>query len=85
MSASGLTSDTDVAVTKRLDRRWSVPRSLQLPLPATAAVVYLGVRVLGLLFAAFLLRHGAYRQAHGSLELWTTEGDGSFYRAIAAH
>jgi len=49
------------------------------------AVVYLGVRVLGLLFAAFLLRHGAYRQAHGSLELWTTEGDGSFYRAIAAH
>ena len=31
MSASGLTSDTDVAVTKRLDRRWSVPRSLQLP------------------------------------------------------
>jgi hypothetical protein len=85
MSASGLTSDTDVAVTKRLDRRWSVPRSLQLPLPATAAVVYLGVRVLGLLFAAFLLRHGAYRQAHGSLGLWTTEGDGSFYRAIAAH
>jgi len=85
MSASGLTSDTDVAVTERLDRRWSVPRSLQLPLPATAAVVYLGVRVLGLLFAAFLLRHGAYRQAHGSLGLWTTEGDGSFYRAIAAH
>lgn len=85
MSASGLTSDTDVAVTKRLDRRWFVPRSLQLPLPATAAVVYLGVRVLGLLFAAFLLRHGAYRQAHGSLELWTTEGDGNFYQAIAAH
>ena len=85
MSASGLTSDTDVAVTKRLDRRWPVLRSLRLPLPATAAVVYLGVRVLGLLFAAFLLRHGAYRQAHGSLELWTTEGDGSFYRAIAVH
>jgi hypothetical protein len=80
-----LTSDTDVAVTERLDRRWSVPRSLQLPLPATAAVVYLGVRVLGLLFAAFLLRHGAYRRAHGSLERWITEGDGSFYRAIAAH
>jgi hypothetical protein len=85
MSASRLTSDTDVAVTERLDRRWSVPRSLQLPLPATAAVVYLGVRVLGLLFAAFLLRHGAYRRAHGSLERWITEGDGSFYRAIAAH
>lgn len=65
MSASGLTSDNDVAVTERLDRRWSVPRSLQLPLPATAAVVYLGVRVLGLLFAAFLLRHGAYRRARG--------------------
>ena len=85
MSASGLTSDTDVAVTERLDRRWSVPRSLQLPLPATAAVVYLGVRVLGLLFTAFLLRHGAYWRAHGSLEWWTTAGDGSFYRAIAAH
>ncbi len=85
MSASGLTSDTDVAVTERRNRRWSVPRSLQLPLPATAAVVYLGIRVLGLLFAAFLLRHGAFRRAHGSLEQWITEGDGSFYRAIAAH
>ena len=85
MSASGLTSDTDVAVPGRLGRRWSLPRSVRLPLPATAAVVYLGIRMLGLGVVAFLLRHGAYQRAHLSLERWITEGDGSFYRAIAAH
>jgi hypothetical protein len=85
MSASGLTSDTDVAVPGRLARRWSLPRSVRLPLPATAALVYLGIRVLQLIVVAFLLRHGAYQRAHVSLEQWITGGDGVFYRAIAAH
>jgi len=85
MSASGLTSDTDVAVPERLDRRWSLPRSGWFQLPATAAVVYLGIRVLELAVVAFLLRHGAYQRAHVSLEQWILGGDGGFYRAIAAH
>jgi hypothetical protein len=85
MSASGLTSDTDVAVPGRLAWRWSLPRSVRLPLPATAAVVYLGIRVLQLIVVAFLLRHGAYQRAHVSLEQWIIGGDGAFYRAIAAH
>jgi hypothetical protein len=85
MSASGLTSDTDVAVPERLGRRWSLPRPVRLPLPATAAVVYLGIRVLGLAVVAFLLRHGAYQQAHLSLEQWIIGGDGGFYRLIATH
>ena len=85
MSVSGLTSDTDVAVPGRLGPRWPLPRSVRLPLPATAAVIYLGIRVLGLGVVAFLLRHGAYRRAHLSLEQLIIGGDGGFYRAIAAH
>jgi Mannosyltransferase (PIG-V) len=85
MSASGLTSDTDVAVPERLGRRRSLPRPARLPVPATAAVVYLGTRVLGLAVVAFLLRRGAYQRAHLSLEQWITGGDGGFYRSIAAH
>jgi hypothetical protein len=85
MSGSGLTSDTDVAVLRRLGWRWSLPWSVRLPLPATAAVVYLGIRALGLVVVAFLLRHGAYQRAHVSLEQWIIGGDGAFYRSIAAH
>ena len=85
MSASGLTPDTDVAVPERPARRWSLPRSVQLPPPAIAAVVYLGIRVLQLAVVAFLLRHGAFQRAHVSLEQWIIGGDGVFFRAIAAH
>jgi hypothetical protein len=84
MSGSGLTSDTDVAVPGRPAQRWSLPLSVRLPLPATAAVVYLGIRALGLVVVAFLLRHGAYQRAHLSLEQWIIGGDGTFYRSIAA-
>jgi Mannosyltransferase (PIG-V) len=85
MSASELTSDTDVAVPGRPAHRWSLPRSVLLPLPATAAVIYLGIRVLQLMVVAFLLRHGAYQRAHVSLEQWIIGGDGVFFRSIAAH
>ncbi|MGH3154075.1 MAG: hypothetical protein ACRDOB_25565, partial [Streptosporangiaceae bacterium] len=80
-----MTSDTDVAVPERIDRRWSLPWPGWLQLPAIAAVVYLGIRVLELAVVAFLLRHGAYQRAHLSLEQWILGGDGGFYRAIAAH
>jgi len=85
MSASGLRSDTDVAVPGQPGRRWSLQWPVRLPLPATAAIVYLGIRVLGLAVVAFLLRHGAYQRAHMSLEQWIIGGDGAFYRSIAAH
>jgi hypothetical protein len=85
MSASELTSDTDVAVPGRPAWRWSVPPSARLPPPATAAVIYLGIRGLQLIVVALLLRHGAYQRAHLSLEQWIIGGDGAFYRAIAAH
>jgi hypothetical protein len=58
---------------------------VRLPLLASAAVVYLSIRVLGLAVVAFLLRHGAYQRAHVSLEQWIIGGDGAFYRSIAAH
>jgi len=89
-----MTSETDVAAPGRPTRRWPgwpptrrwpVPPSGRLPLPATAAVVYLGIRGLQLGVVAFLLRHGAYQRAHVSLEQWIIGGDGAFYRAIAAH
>ena len=85
MSGSELTSDSDVAVPGRPAQRWSLPQSVRLTLPATAAVVYLGIRALGLVVVAFLLRHGAYQRAHLSLEQWIIGGDGTFYRSIAAH
>ena len=85
MSVSGLTSETDVAVPKRLSRHWSLPRPVRLPLPTAAVAVYLGIRALGLGVVAFLLRHGAYQRAHLSFGQWVIGGDGAYYRAIAAH
>ena len=41
--------------------------------------------MLGLLIAAFLLRHGDFRQPNGSLEQLIIGGDGGFYRYAAAH
>src|SRR5450755_562835 len=91
MSTSGLTSDTDdVAGPGRLPAdsargRWSIPQALRVPLPAAAIGVYAGIRVLGLMIAAFLLRHGDFRQPNGSLDQLVIGGDGGFYRLVAAH
>jgi len=94
MSTSGLTSDTDdIAEPGRLPAdsargRWSIPSIPQAPrvsLPAAAIGVYAGIRVLGLMMAAFLLRHGAFRHPNGSLDHLIIGGDGGFYRLVAAH
>ena len=94
MSTSGLTSDTDdVAGPGRLPAdsargRWSIPsipQALRVPLPAAGIGVYAGTRLLGLMIAAFLLRHGEFRQPNGSLDQLIIGGDGGFYRSVAAH
>jgi hypothetical protein len=94
MSTSGLTSDTDdVAGPGRLPAdsargRWSIPsipQALRVPLPAAGIGVYAGIRLLSLMIAAFLLRHGEFRQPNGSLDQLIIGGDGGFYRSVAAH
>ena len=94
MSTSGFTSDTeDFAGAGQLPAdsargRWPIPPNPQarrVPLPVAAIGVYAGIRVLGLLVAAFLLRHGDFRQSNWSLEQLIIGGDGGFYRYAAAH
>ena len=91
MSPSGITPDTDDAVaTGQLTqdaaaRRWSIPAPSRLPLPAVGVMIYAGIRLLSLVTAVFMLRHGTYRQRGVSLTQWITGGDGGYYRAIAAH
>ncbi|MGH3200177.1 MAG: mannosyltransferase family protein [Streptosporangiaceae bacterium] len=68
--------------------RWSIPsipQALRVPLPAAGIGVYAGIRVLGLMIAAFLLRHGEFRQSNRSLDQLIIGGDGGFYRLVAAH
>ena len=93
MSTSGFTSDTDdFAGQAQLPAdsargRWPIPpnpRARRVPLPAAAIGVYAGIRVLGLLIAAFLLRHGDFQPGR-SLEQLIIGGDGGFYRYAAAH
>jgi hypothetical protein len=91
MSLSGITSKTgDIAARGQPDpdstaRRWSIPEPPQFPLPAFGAMIYAGIRLLGLVVTIFLLRHGTFRQRGVSLTQWITGGDGGYYRAIAAH
>lgn len=91
MSTSGLTSDTDDAARPgRLPvdsarGRWSIPQAFRIPLPAAGIGVYVAIRVLGLMIAAFLLRHGEFRKKHVSLDQMIIGGDGGFYRYAAAH
>ena len=91
MSPFGITSGTDdVAAGGRLDpdstaRRWSLSAPSPFPLPAAAAMIYAGIRLLGLVVTVFLLQHGKFRKRGVSLAQWVTRGDGGYYRAIAAH
>lgn len=91
MSPSGTTPDTDdAAAIGQLEqdaaaRRWPIPVLPRFPLPAAAVVIYVGIRLLGLVVTVFLLRHGKFRQRGVSLTQWVTGGDGGYYRTIAAH
>jgi Mannosyltransferase (PIG-V) len=91
MPPFGVTSGTDdVAARGRPDpdstaRRWSLPEPRRLPPPAVGAMIYVGIRLLSLIVTVFLLRHGTFRQRGVSLTQWVIGGDGSYYRAIAAH
>jgi hypothetical protein len=66
-------------------RRWAIRMPSRLPVPAAGALIYAGIRVISLVVAAFLLRHGKYRLPGWSLVRWMRSSDGGHYRAIAAH
>ena len=57
----------------------------QLPLPAVGALIYAGIRLISVLLAAFMLKHGKYQDRGWSLLRWMRSSDGGHYRAIAAH
>ena len=62
MSPSGTTPDTDdAAAIAQLDqdaaaRRWSVPELPRFPLPAAGVVIYVGIRLLGLVVTVAEIR-----------------------------
>jgi hypothetical protein len=91
MSLHGADPDIDAAAPpgperdSRAGRRWPVPDPPRLSLPVAGALIYAGIRTLSVLIAAFLLRHGQYRQRGGSLVRWMSSSDGGHYQAIAAH
>ena len=61
------------------------PAPPRLPLALTGALIFAGIRLLGVAVAAFMLRHGNYRLRHWSLVRWMEAADGGHYRAIAIH
>ena len=95
MSRSGVNLDTgDPAASSQPDRdtgagrRWSLrslPPPPRLPLPLAGALIFAGIRVLGVAVAAFMLQHGHYAMRHWSLVRWMEAADGGHYRAIAVH
>jgi hypothetical protein len=86
MSLSGVHSDLeDAPAPAGPRRRWAIPVPSRLPVPAAGALSYAGIRVISLVMAAFLLRHGKYRLRGWSLIRWMRSSDGGHYRSIAAH
>ena len=91
MSLSGVNPDIDDAPgparpePSGTRRRWSVPSLPRLSLPVTGMLIFAGIRVLSVAFAAFLLGHDQYRLRHWSLVRWMRSSDGGHYGAIAAH
>jgi Mannosyltransferase (PIG-V) len=55
------------------------------PLPLYGALTFAGIRLIGLAVAAFLLRHGRFRQLHASLPDLLRSWDAGRYLLIAAH
>ena len=97
MSLHGVNPDVDAAAPpepdrdsrdsrgSRAGRRWPIPEPPRLSLPVAGVLIYAGIRALSVLIAAFLLRHGQYRQRGGSLVRWMSSSDGGHYQAIAGH
>jgi hypothetical protein len=91
MSLPHVTPDADaVAVPTRPEpagagRRWSVPELPRLWLPLTGIVIFAAIRVLSVVIAALILRHGKFHAARWSLARWLGAADGGHYRDIAAH
>ena len=93
MSLSGVNSDIDDAVPARPEpdsgpgtgRRWPLPEPPQLPLGLQGALIYAGLRLLGVAITALMLQHGQYGLRHWSLIRWMRSSDGGHYTAIAAH
>jgi hypothetical protein len=85
MSRSGVNLNTDDPVAPGPDPDPPLPEARRLPLPLTGALIYAGLRVLGVVIAAFLLRRGRYLRRHWSLVRWMRSADGGHYRAIALH
>jgi Mannosyltransferase (PIG-V) len=91
MSLSGVNPDIDDSPVPAqpepsgTGRRWSVTRPPRLSLPVTGMLIFAGIRVLSVAFAAFLLGHGKYQLRQWSLVRWMKSSDGGHYTAIAAH
>jgi len=83
MSRSGVNLNTDDPVAPGLDPDPPLPEARRLPPPLTGALIYAGLRVLGVVIAAFLLRRGRYRRRHWSLLRLLRAADGGHYEAIA--
>jgi hypothetical protein len=63
----------------------ALPEPPRLPLALTGALIYAGIRVLGVAVAAVMLQHGSYRLRHWSVVRWMKAADGGHYQAIAIH
>lgn len=90
MSRSGVNLDTAATTSApaRPDgagRRWPRLSLPALPLAVTGVLIYVGIRALNVAVAAFLLRHGRYRERDWSVLRWMRSSDGGHYWAIAAH
>jgi hypothetical protein len=55
------------------------------PVAAQGAIVYAGIRLIGLLLTWYLLRHGEFAVRHLSLTHWILSGDSAFYLNLAEH
>ena len=54
----------------------ALPEPPRLPLALTGALIYAGIRVLGVAVAAVMLQHGSYRLRHWSVVRWMKAADG---------
>jgi hypothetical protein len=88
LDAGGAAAPAETGPAADAGRGWSLrslPEPPQLPLPVIGVLIFAGIRVFGVAVAAFMLRHGKYREKHWTLVRWMKAADGGHYRAIAIH